>query len=217
MKIDPGKVYLVRGSTLARLQDDIRRRTPIDSNSQQRYEGPLGFVMPRGGGAPSSAPFQVSVRGDEIFVEPGLISVANWNGIPFVPRTSPGGPRLDELPPPPCGKVSIHVTHVHLSFDCELIGNPIEGYFEGGRVLDCYVELAGVLLPHRQQQGPDQWLLRVPIGRAVGGRVVSLLNSNLHAYFLGPYNPWGDDVEGSEAVTAPTLALFTPTGLGGSN
>lgn len=218
LDIDPNKVYLVKGSTLARLQREIRSRTPIPSDSQQSYRGPLGFSIPRGTSIGSERPFEVESRGGEVFVRPGLISVSNWNGIPFVPLAQRGGLPLDTLPQPSCGPVSAtQITHVHLTFDCELIGNPIEGYFEGGRVHGCHVELAVVLLDHRDPQaGPNglRWWLRVPIGRVAprGGQVVSLLNTNLNAYFMGPYTPFGNDVEGRYIGTAPTLALFQAVG-----
>jgi hypothetical protein len=212
MKIDPAKVYLVKGSTLEKLRGAIRQRTPITSNSQQRYDGPGGFAHPVGtGGIAGGRAFQISLRGGEVFVSPGLVPTKREAFDVLVPRAQFGGRRLDTIPQPSCGIASgTGTTHVHLVFDATLVGNPIEDYFEGGVLNDCWVSLAHTVLPHRlgSSEGGLRWLLTVPIGRTAGGRVISLLNGSLDYYFSGPYSVTG------EAETAPTLSLFDVTGSG---
>jgi hypothetical protein len=215
-KIDPHKVYLVKGSTLAQLQGDIDQRSPIPSNSQQRYSGPAGFIHPTGTGGGVPMPFEVSSRGGQIYVQPGLLSVHNWTGTPFVPRAYPGGPPLDTLPQPSCGRASdTGPTHVHLSFDCGLISEDPELTYQAGRIYHCWVSLFGAVLPHRLQVGAVRWLFHMPIGRVAGGQTLSILNSNLRAYLDSPFSRFPPDVRDRMIGVEPTLSLGSPAaGIG---
>jgi hypothetical protein len=211
MKTKPDKVYLIRGSTLARLEEEIRRRTPLPSNADgTSYRGPAGFTLPRGA-AGLQAPFQISSNGSEIFVTPGLISVSHYNGATLIPRASQGANRLDEFPAPSCGTVGANEMRVHLTFDCLMEVDTQEGNYVYVNVLDSWVELATAPLPYREGANLA-WRFHIPIGR-VGPRgqyVQSLLNTNLQLSVVGPYLFYPPGVENPALHAVPTLTLFSP-------
>jgi hypothetical protein len=211
MKPNPDKVYLVRGSTLARIEEEIRRRTPLPSNAEgTAYRGPNGFTLPRGA-AGLTAPFQISSNGSDVFVTPGLISVAHYEGSTLIPRARPGGDRLDEFPTPTSGSVGNDELRVYLTFDCLLQPNTQEGNYLYVNVLDAWIELSGSILPYREGANLA-WKFNIPMGR-VGPRgeyTQSLLNTNLQLSVIGPYLFYPPDVENPALYAVPTLTLFSP-------
>lgn len=221
MKPNPDKIYLIRGSTLAGLEDALRRRTPLPSNSDVAYRGPMGFTLPRGVGGGTGSPFSITVTAGEIFVAPGLVLPTQYypdypgmSGTtePFgVPRSSSGGPRLDELPAPSCGSAPQGLdVIVHLVFECVVSVSLREGFITGGQVVDSWVHISSNRLPWRQRSA-DNWFFSFPIGRATRNEAVSLLNANVQPSFYGPVLN-APDVPPAAPELLPTMSLLVPVG-----